>query len=97
MCRMGRGKNVKKAPPEIPYAGALKKLFDPIVVANFPIRAANLAGLRRMYKIKKGNATRQWSLQVLKSGSTLSIVPVVDGRAGSKTIPTFGNAPSLIV
>jgi hypothetical protein len=59
---MGRGKNVEKAPLEIPYAGALKKLFDPIVEANFPIRASNLARSGRMYKIKKGNASRQWCL-----------------------------------
>jgi hypothetical protein len=55
---MGRGKNVEKVPPEILYAGALKKLFDPIAEANFPIRVANLARSGRMYKIKKGNATR---------------------------------------
>jgi hypothetical protein len=60
MCRMGRGKNVEKAPPEIFYAGALKKLFDLIAEANFPIRVANLARSGRMYKIKKGNVTRQW-------------------------------------
>jgi hypothetical protein len=97
MCRMGRGKNVKKAPPEIPYAGALKKLFDPILEANFPIRASNLARSSCMYKIKKENTTRQWSLQVLKSSSGLSVVPAVDGRVGLETIPAFGNAPSLIV
>jgi hypothetical protein len=97
MCRMGRGKNVEKAPPEIPYAGALKKLVEPIAEANFPIRAANLAGSGHVYKIKKGNATRQWSLQVLKSGSSFSVVPAVDGSAGSETTPTFGNAPLLIV
>ena len=97
MYRMGRGKNVEKAPSEIPYARALKKLFDPIVDANFPIRPINLIGSGRMYKIKKGNTSRQWSLQVLKSGSTLSVVPVVDGRAGLETTPAFGNAPSLIV
>jgi hypothetical protein len=60
MCRMGRGKNVEKAPPEIFYVGALKKLFDLIAEANFPIRVANLARSGRMYKIKKGNVTRQW-------------------------------------
>jgi hypothetical protein len=97
MYKMGQGKNVEKASPEIPYSGALKKLFDPIIDANFSIRAANLIGSGRMYKIKKGNTSRQWSLQVLKSGSTLSIVPAVDGRAGLETTPTFGNAPSLIV
>jgi hypothetical protein len=97
MCRMGRGKNVEKAPPEIPYSGALKKLFDPIIDANLSIRAANLIGSGRMYKIKKRNASRQWSLQVLKSGSSLSVVPAVDGRARLETTPAFGNAPSLIV
>jgi hypothetical protein len=97
MYKMGQGKNVEKASPEIPYSGALKKLFDLIIDANFSIRAANLIGSGRMYKIKKGNTSRQWSLQVLKSGSTLSIVPAVDGRAGLETTPTFGNAPSLIV
>jgi hypothetical protein len=75
---MGRGKTNKKAPPKIPYVGALKRYFNPILDANFPIRATNLAGSRRKYKIKNGNATRQWSLQVLKARATLSIVPVVD-------------------
>ena len=72
-------------------------MFDLIVDANFPIRATNLIGSGRMYKIKKGNASRQWFLQVLKSGSTLSVVPTVDGRVGLETTPAFGNAPSLIV
>jgi hypothetical protein len=68
---MGRGKNVEKVPPEILYAGALKKLFDPIAEANFPIRVANLARSGRMYKIKKGNATRQWKSR--KLGKTKSL------------------------
>jgi hypothetical protein len=62
---MGRGKTAEKAQPEIPYAGALKRLFEPILDANFPIRATHLAGSGRKYKIKTANATRQWSLQVL--------------------------------
>jgi hypothetical protein len=94
---MGRGKTAEKALPEIPYVGALKRLFDPILDANFPIRATNLAGSGRKYKIKNGNATRQWSLQVLKTGATLSIVPIVDARAGNETTPAFGNASSLMV
>jgi hypothetical protein len=94
---MGRGKNVEKAPLEISYAGALKKLFDPIVDVNLPIRATNLVGSGCMYKIKKKNASRQWSLQVLKSSSALSLLPAVDGRAGLERTPAFGNAPSLIV
>jgi hypothetical protein len=59
---MGQGKNNKKASQEIPYVGALKRLFYPILDANFPIRATNLAGSGRKYKIKNGNATRQWSM-----------------------------------
>jgi hypothetical protein len=64
---------------------------------NFPIRATHLAGSGRKYKIKTANATRQWSLQVLKTGATLSIVPAVDARAGNESTPAFGNAPSLMV
>jgi len=55
---MGQGKNVEKASLEIHYTGALKKLFDPIGDANFPIRTANLIGSGRMYKIKKGNTSK---------------------------------------
>jgi hypothetical protein len=36
-------------------------------------------------------------LQVLKTRSTLSIVPLVDGRADNETTPAFGNALLLIV
>jgi hypothetical protein len=48
--------------PKTPYLEALKRLFNPIIDANFPIRAANLTGSGLKYKKKKGNVTKQWSL-----------------------------------
>jgi hypothetical protein len=94
---MGRPKGPAKALPEIPYSGALKRLFDPILDANFPVNAMEFTGSGKKYCIKIGMATRQWSLKVAKTGFGLGLLPVIDGHVPPESEVAFATMPSLVV
>jgi hypothetical protein len=94
---MGRSKGMNKAMPEIPYSGALKKLFEPIEDANFSLSALELTGSGKKYRIQSGVAIRQWSLKVIKSGTAIVVVPTIDGHFPPEIEPAFAACPSLVV
>jgi hypothetical protein len=64
---MGRWKKVTETIPELSYAGALKCLFEPMPDGDKSVGKVDLTTSKK-YHIKLTTATRQWSLQVIKSG-----------------------------
>ena len=62
---MGNRKDTEKA-PEIPYSGALKKLFEVISDANFPCNDSDV-NIGRKYRVQQRiSIPRQWYLEVFK-------------------------------
>ena len=83
--------------PELPYVGALKRLFEPMLDGDKSIGKVDLTTGKK-YRKKLTVATRQWLLQVIKSGQGIQVVPVVDERTPPiMDEQAFGNTPFLFM
>jgi hypothetical protein len=92
---MGRGKKDTKTIPDLPYAKALKRLFEPMPDGDQSVGEVDLTAGKK-YRIKLTAATREWSLQVIKSEQGIQLIPAVNGRTPPVVgEPAFGNTPSV--
>ena len=95
---MGPRKDPEKV-SEIPYAGALKKLFEPILDANFPYCEEDV-NVGRKYWIQQKIATpRQWYLELYKlpKDSGFAFRVAVNGVLPPATDPAFATVSSVTV
>ena len=90
------GKNTTDPVAHVPYAGQLKKVFEPILDANM---RGETNGGKRYWPKRSLTAPRQWFVEVVKQTHPLKfgLRVHVNGAIAPSTVPAFSCVANLVV